>query len=208
METFKGWIEMQGRISKRQHAVIAYPIYLMLIRVAVETVMRNAVPSIFKGPKNEVQVLEKTERIVSAMLDPDGYLNYPLPAPPGPAAPMPPPANGAANGAAAEVPSTAVEGLEGLQITDTPFAPATPLLERQFSASTDPRLAGFMALDDLCSIFHERIQNDLRGELAIKDGSRGDSECEGGREGGRCPTLLLLALALSHTPTPHCSAAE
>eukprot|EP00802_Teleaulax_amphioxeia_P011546 Tamp_11579.p1 GENE.Tamp_11579~~Tamp_11579.p1 ORF type:complete len:389 (+),score=87.52 Tamp_11579:100-1167(+) len=80
---FTGWVEMQGRVTKRAHTVVAYPIYLMLVRVAVETVMRNAVPSLFKGPKEEVVVLEKIERIISALLDPDGYLNYPLPAPPG-----------------------------------------------------------------------------------------------------------------------------
>ena len=83
---FTGWVEMQGRVTKRAHTVVAYPIYLMLVRVAVETVMRNAVPSLFKGPKEEVVVLEKIERIISALLDPDGYLNYPLPAPPGPLA--------------------------------------------------------------------------------------------------------------------------
>jgi len=83
IDTFTAWVEMQGRIVKRTHMVIAYPIYLMLIRVAVETVMRNSAPSMFKGPKDEVLVLEKTERLVTCMLDPDGYLNYPLPAPPG-----------------------------------------------------------------------------------------------------------------------------
>ena len=83
VDTFSGWVEIQGRVTKRAHTVVAYPIYLMLVRVAVETVMRNAVPSLFKGPKDEVLVLEKIERIISAMLDPDGYLNYPLPAPPG-----------------------------------------------------------------------------------------------------------------------------
>jgi hypothetical protein len=83
VETFRLWIDVQGRISKRTHMVIAYPIYLMLIRVAVETVLRNAVPAMFKGPKEEVLVLDKTDRIISALLDPDGYLNYPLPAPPG-----------------------------------------------------------------------------------------------------------------------------
>lgn len=83
VETFRLWIDMQGRISRRQHMVISYPIYLMLVRVAVETVLRNAVPFLFKGPKEEVQSLQKTEGIVSMLLDPDGYLNYPLPAPPG-----------------------------------------------------------------------------------------------------------------------------
>jgi len=149
METFKGWIEMQGRISKRQHAVIAYPIYLMLIRVAVETVMRNAVPSIFKGPKNEVQVLEKTERIVSAMLDPDGYLNYPLPAPPGKAfiealQPARPPPEGVP---ALNASARPWAPLSGAQASKTPsshrFYTVSPHVKTLLTASSCPQLSIF-----------------------------------------------------------------
>lgn len=83
LEVFGAWVEMQGRIAKPAHMVVALPIYLMLLRVGVETLFRNALPVLFKTPQAEVATLDKIEHAVSTLLDPDGYLNFPPPAPPG-----------------------------------------------------------------------------------------------------------------------------
>jgi hypothetical protein len=41
-DVFEGWTDIQSRVSKRKYTIVAYPIYLMLVRVAVETILRNA----------------------------------------------------------------------------------------------------------------------------------------------------------------------
>ena len=41
IDTFNGLVEIQGRVTKRAHTTMAYPIHLMLVRVSVETRVRN-----------------------------------------------------------------------------------------------------------------------------------------------------------------------
>lgn len=83
LSIYEGWVDMQSRITRRSMMVLAYPIYLMLIRVCVETVLRNALSWVFSDPAQEMHVLNQIDKVVSFLLDPDGYLNFPPPAPPG-----------------------------------------------------------------------------------------------------------------------------
>mmetsp|Transcript_25976 Transcript_25976/g.85505 ORF Transcript_25976/g.85505 Transcript_25976/m.85505 type:complete len:516 (-) Transcript_25976:266-1813(-) len=83
LKIFGGWMEIQSHMMKRAQKLVAFPIYLMLIRVVLETVFRNAASFLFVNPMEEVNVLDMIDEIIEKLLDPDGYLNYPLPAPPG-----------------------------------------------------------------------------------------------------------------------------
>eukprot|EP00960_Hanusia_phi_P054372 762637-Hanusia_phi.AAC.3 len=50
LRIFGGWMEIQGHMMKRAQKLIAFPIYLMLIRVVLETVFRNAASFLFVNP--------------------------------------------------------------------------------------------------------------------------------------------------------------
>lgn len=80
---FSDWVEMQGRVARHQTAVLAFPVYLMLVRVGVETVLRNALPALSRSLEGQAALLARIGRVVTSLLDPDGYLNFPPPAPPG-----------------------------------------------------------------------------------------------------------------------------
>lgn len=53
---YEGWVDMQARVQRRSLMVLAYPIYLMMLRVCVETVLRNSIASLFRDPALEMDV--------------------------------------------------------------------------------------------------------------------------------------------------------
>ena len=50
LKIFGGWMEIQSHMMKRAQKLVAFPIYLMLIRVVLETVFRNAASFLFVNP--------------------------------------------------------------------------------------------------------------------------------------------------------------
>lgn len=75
LEIYEGYVELQSKLKrKKAHLMFIYPLLLLSLRVAVETVFRNAYPAWFNSPIGNF-LMATLNYVISSIFDPDHYSN-------------------------------------------------------------------------------------------------------------------------------------